>query len=245
MKKKYALGDRTMQLTDGTILHRIQALKTFEDVFGNTVTKGDLGGWVQSEDNLSHEGRSWIYDDARAYGKSRVLDDAALYGKAEISDQVVVSDTSAMYDHSSAMNSARISGDTRIMDFASVQDMAQIKNAVVYEESRILSNAIVTEARIFGKTIIGRNATVSKTGDYICLSPIDDELIDHITFYKTEKGVSVMTDDVDFLLGMDVNDAERKVKEMLPEYRAKLYLNAIQFAKTHFEIQEQLANKEN
>ena len=245
MKKKYALGDRTMQLTDGTILHRIQALKTFWDVLGNIVAKGDFGGWVQSEDNLSHEGRSWIHNEARAYGKSRVLDDATLHDRAEISDQVVISDTSAMYDYSSAMDSARISGDTRMMDFASIQDTAQIKNAIAFENSRIFSNAIVTGGRIFGKAVIGRNGTVAKTGDYICLFPIDDEFIDHITFYKTEKGVSVMTDDVDFLLGMDVNDAERKAKEMLPEYRAKLYLNAIQFAKTHFELQEQLANKEN
>lgn len=245
MEKKYTLSDRTMQLTDGTILHRIQALKTFWDVLGNIVAKGDFGGWVQSEDNLSHEGRSWIHNEARAYGKSRVLDDATLHDRAEISDQVVISDTSAMYDHSSAMDSARISGDTRMMDYATIQDTAQVKNAIVCEDSRILSNAIVTGARIFGKAVIGRNATVSKTSDYICLSQIDDGYIDRLTFYKTAKGVSVMTDDVDFLIGMSTKDAERKVKEMPPEYRAKLYLNAIQFAKTHFELQEQLANKEN
>lgn len=244
MEKKYTLSDQAMRLADGTILHRIRALKSF-DANGRIVLKGALGGWVQSEDNLSQKGKCWIHDDARAYGQSRVLDDATLHDESEIADNVVISDAAAMYDHSSAMDSARISGDTRIMDFASIQDTAQIKNAIAFENSRIFSNAIVTGGRIFGKAVIGRNGTVAKTGDYICLFPIDDEFIDHITFYKTEKGVSVMTDDVDFLLGMDVNDAERKAKEMLPEYRAKLYLNAIQFAKTHFELQEQLANKEN
>ena len=52
-----------------------------------------------------------------------------------------------------------------------------------------------------------------------------------------------MTDNVDFLIGMSTKDAEKKVKEMPPEYRAKLYLNAIQFAKTHFELQEHMDNK--
>lgn len=243
MEKKYTLSNQTMRLTDETVLHRIRALKSFVDANGQVVTKGDLGGWVQSEDNLSHEGRSWIYDDARAYGRSKVLDDATLHGESEISDNVVVCDIAAMYDQSYALDSARISGDTRIMDYSSIQDMAQVKNAIVCEDSRILSNAVVTGARIFGKAVIGRNATVSKTSDYICLSQIDDGYIDRLTFYKTAKGVSVMTDDVDFLVGMSTKDAERKVKEMPPEYRAKLYLNAIQFAKTHFELQEHMDNK--
>lgn len=82
-----------------------------------------------------------------------------------------------------------------------------------------------------------------REGDYICISPFDNVLT-HITFYKSEDGISVITNEPG-LIGMNVNDFAAKVKQELPEFEAKLYLNAIQFAKTHFEIQEQLANKEN
>ena len=40
-------------------LYRIRALRDF-----GGVKEGDLGGYVQSESNLSHDGDCWIYDDA-------------------------------------------------------------------------------------------------------------------------------------------------------------------------------------
>ena len=47
MSKKYELTDETMEW-EGHTLHRIKALRDFNDV-----KAGDLGGWVESEDNLS------------------------------------------------------------------------------------------------------------------------------------------------------------------------------------------------
>ena len=35
--------------------------------FGN-IKKGDFGGYVESEKNLSHEGNCWVYDGAKVYG---------------------------------------------------------------------------------------------------------------------------------------------------------------------------------
>jgi hypothetical protein len=50
-EKKYELTDETMEI-DGHILHRIRALKNI----GETINVGDLGGFVENEENLSHEG---------------------------------------------------------------------------------------------------------------------------------------------------------------------------------------------
>lgn len=58
--KKYRLTGEKSEY-DESVIFRIQALKDFGDV-----KAGDLGGWVESEDNLSHEGDCWIYDDAKA-----------------------------------------------------------------------------------------------------------------------------------------------------------------------------------
>lgn len=45
---------------NGRTLYRIRALKNFRNV-----KKGDLGGYVEKESNLSQTGDAWIYDDAK------------------------------------------------------------------------------------------------------------------------------------------------------------------------------------
>lgn len=60
--RKYVLTDETKKL-NGVLVHRIKAVKDFADV-----KKGDLGGWVESESNLSQEGDCWLYDYTAAYG---------------------------------------------------------------------------------------------------------------------------------------------------------------------------------
>lgn len=51
MKKKYELTDQTIDV-DGRTLHRIKALRDFSDVLA-----GELGGWIEKEENLSHAGK--------------------------------------------------------------------------------------------------------------------------------------------------------------------------------------------
>lgn len=57
--KKYELTDDTITV-GGRILHRIKALKSFSDV-----EEGDLGGYVEKEDNLDHSGEAWVSGNAR------------------------------------------------------------------------------------------------------------------------------------------------------------------------------------
>lgn len=75
-QKKYKLTKETMCF-DGVTLHRIQALKDF----GN-VDAGELGGWVESEKNLSQFGDCWIAMEAKAYGGAEIGDNAILTRKA-------------------------------------------------------------------------------------------------------------------------------------------------------------------
>lgn len=74
--KKYELTDETIQ-HGGRTLHRIRALI---DIPAIGVSVGDLGGYVESEKNLSHDGGAWVEDDARVYGHGRV------YGNAHVSN---------------------------------------------------------------------------------------------------------------------------------------------------------------
>lgn len=58
---KYRLTDETIK-RKGFTLHRIQATKDFADVH-----KGDLGGFIENESNLSHEGNAWVYGNAEVH----------------------------------------------------------------------------------------------------------------------------------------------------------------------------------
>ena len=66
MEKKYKLTEETLKVYDKT-LYRIEAVKEFADV-----KKGDKGGWVESENNLSQDGNCWIYDNAKVLGEAKV-----------------------------------------------------------------------------------------------------------------------------------------------------------------------------
>lgn len=66
--KKYELTDDTITV-GGRILHRIKALKDFADV-----EEGDLGGYVEKEDNLNQSENAWVsgendYTTAKGFGR--------------------------------------------------------------------------------------------------------------------------------------------------------------------------------
>jgi len=48
------------------------------------VKAGDIGGFVQSEVNLSHSGECWVFGDARISGNAKVFGDARIFGNAEV-----------------------------------------------------------------------------------------------------------------------------------------------------------------
>ena len=76
--KKYELTSETKVFL-GKTLYRIKALVQF----GN-VNAGDLGGWIEKEENLSQSGNAEVSGDARVYGNARVSGDASVYGDAEV-----------------------------------------------------------------------------------------------------------------------------------------------------------------
>ncbi|MEZ3506167.1 MAG: hypothetical protein K1W10_04335 [Lachnospiraceae bacterium] len=65
MKKTGLFGNITVK--------RIRATAKF-----GGVEEGDLGGWIETEENLSHERNAWVYSNAEVYGNAKV------YGNAEI-----------------------------------------------------------------------------------------------------------------------------------------------------------------
>mgnify|MGYP003432635366 CR=1 FL=1 len=86
MEKKYKLTEETINV-NGKTLHRIEALKDF----GN-VKKGDKGGYVEKENNLSQIGVCWICGNAMVYDDAEVYEDAVVCGDMVICGNAVVYD---------------------------------------------------------------------------------------------------------------------------------------------------------
>ena len=66
-------------------LWRIRACKNFGDV-----KKGDVGGLVLSEKNLSQDGNCWVYDSAKVYDNAKVSGNAKISGTAWVSGDAKV-----------------------------------------------------------------------------------------------------------------------------------------------------------
>ena len=89
--KKFKLTDEFITL-DNRKLYRIEALKDFSDV-----KKGEKGGFVESEDNLSQNGNCWVYMNARVYANARVFGDEQVYGNVRIGGGAYVYGSAKVY----------------------------------------------------------------------------------------------------------------------------------------------------
>lgn len=69
--KKYEFTGETKEirlLFRTATLHRIRATVAF-----GIVEVGDLGGWIEKEENLSHEGKAWVWGNAKVCGDAKVF----------------------------------------------------------------------------------------------------------------------------------------------------------------------------
>ena len=62
----------------GIKLFRIRALISFDNV-----KAGDVGGYIEKEENLSESGNAWVYGNARVYGNAEVSGDARVTSKKD------------------------------------------------------------------------------------------------------------------------------------------------------------------
>ena len=151
MEKKYKLTDETINV-NGKTLYRIKSLKDF----GN-VKKGDKGGFVEKEENLSQSGDCWVYDNAKVYNNAKVFDYADIYGNAEIFGNAIVSGNARVYGNAKVYHYAMVYDDAEVCDNAIISG-----NAEVYHDAAVYGNA-----RVFGNAEICGKAEIANDLDYI------------------------------------------------------------------------------
>ena len=124
MVKKYEITS-DCKTVDNVKVCRIKALKDIPPGFYE-VKKGDLGGFIEKEDNLSQEDRSWVKGNAVVTGNARVEGDAKVDKEAFVGDNAVVK------------GEAWVKGNAVVKGEAMVED-----NAVVNDNAVVSGNAWV------------------------------------------------------------------------------------------------------
>lgn len=178
--KKYEFTEETLTYK-GHILHCIKALIDFGDV-----KAGDLGGWVEKEENLSHEGNCWVANEAKVFGDAKVYGNALVYhnamvsgnakvyGNAFVYHNAIVRDYAEVYDNANVSDNALVCGHAWVYHFACVGGCAKVyDNARVYGNAFVYHDAIVCDhAEVKSHALITGNAIVKEMADYIVFQNI-------------------------------------------------------------------------
>ena len=159
MNKKYELTDESI-IYNGKKLYRIKALKDFSNV-----EKGELGGYIESEYNLSQENNCWVYNDAKVYDYARISGNAKVYGNVFVSGYTKIFGNAKVYGyakvygHALVSDNAAISGNAEIFDYAQIYGYAEIYNhAKVYDYTEVYGNAKICDNAVINNSykIIGK-----------------------------------------------------------------------------------------
>jgi hypothetical protein len=163
---RYELTDETMEWAVAT-LHRVRYLET-----------GELGGWIERENNLSQDGTACVLDNAKVYGDASVSGNAHIFGNARVYGDASVSENACVYGDASVSENARVYGDASVSGNARVYGDASVSgNARVYGDAYIHGHAkIHGNAHILGNTCINKYVwdtsplQIQGTKFYFCVS---------------------------------------------------------------------------
>ena len=154
--KKYKLRTDLVKIHNLTTLYRIEALKDFR-----YVKKGDLGGWIEKEDNLSQRGNCWVFDDACVYDNAKVCGEAQVYGKAEVWGNSKVLDDAEVDGETKVCGNVEIGGNSEVRCESAILD-----NAKIYGNARIGGNALVCDnAEVWGDSNVYDYATICNNAE--------------------------------------------------------------------------------
>lgn len=205
--KKYELTQNVRKIGD-TTLHQIKALKNF-----GYIKAGELGGYIEKENNLSQEGKAWVHKDAMVYDAARVYEDAS------VSDDAMVAGCAEVYGNAKVYDNALVFGNARVYD-----------GAMVYGKAKVFGNAWV-----FGEANVSGEAEVSAFNHTITIGPISSPF-DIITFYRNKYN-SISVSSVWFSGSIDNFVTDVNTTRGDSEH-AKAYILAAKLAKTQIDLSQ-------
>ena len=145
---KYELTNENLEIGKKN-LFRIRALKDFAHV-----KAGDLGGWIESESNLSQEGTCWVSGEARVFGKACVFGSAQVYDSAQV------------YGSARVFGSAQVSGRACIKSVADYIVVGPAQSSGRFTTAYIVENSTVVTTGCFTGTLEEFKRAIEKTHEH-------------------------------------------------------------------------------
>lgn len=138
-------------------LHRIRALRDI----GDQVQAGELGGFVESERNLSFEPEddAWIFDEAIACNDAYVDQDAVLLETAVVCDKAYVSQgamlcMSARAEDESYVRGAVLTDNVRVAGAGMVLADPDSGKIPIVRDQCVIYGTIMGDVRVGGGTVV-------------------------------------------------------------------------------------------
>ena len=126
------------------------------------LANNELGGYIESEKNLSQNGDCRVLGNARVYGNAWLYDDAQVFGdtfvsgNAHVCGNAFVSGDACVFGDTWVFGNAHVFGDARVFGNTFVYGKAQ-----VFDDARVFGDAHVCgNARVFGNAWVHCNARV-------------------------------------------------------------------------------------
>ena len=185
--KKYELTAESKINWFGKTLYRIKACIDFTTTSGDKVKAGDLGGYVEKEQNLSHDGKAWVCGDAMVCDNAMVWGNAKVYGDAKVCGDAKVWGNAKVY------GDAKVCGDAEVWGKAEVCGDAMLwGNAKVYGDAKVCGDAKVWgnaevwgKAEVCGDAEVWGNASIFSTKHIFCVTPIG-QYANSLTLFRTK-----------------------------------------------------------
>jgi hypothetical protein len=152
---------------------RIRALK---DLPEHRVKAGDLGGWLQYDNNLSHTGQCWVADDSVVTGDSKIEGSSLICGNSIIDGKCYIRGY-VNIENSRLRGGVTVTGGARIRD-------SVLEGFPIHVRDR----AIISHAEMTRIAFIGGDAYVDNSRAYLYVdNPVP------MTFCKSLDGLILVT----------------------------------------------------
>lgn len=189
MPKKYELTNKTKKRY-GHTLYQIRALKNF-----GAVKAGELGGWIETEYNLSQNGDCWICDNAVVYRRASVCNNAVVCDNAVVRSNAMVCDNAVVCDNVVICGHAVVCGNATVHNNAIVCENAIIcDDATVCDSAGVSGNVVICGkarvgdfAGVDGNATICGDATICQSTDYTVIQGFG-RVQRTTTFYRLKDG---------------------------------------------------------
>ena len=195
-ERKYELTNETIEV-NGKTLRRIKALRYVDADCIDEVREGTLGGFIEKEENLSHEGNCWIFDNAKVYDNAKIMGESTVHDNAEVFDNAIICEESRI------CGNAKVYGNAKTEQACIICDDAQVFGDTIFKGGDLHDDAYVScneDYKRFHAEDLGLLITVSKSKHHNISVFIYDECCKEISVTEF---INKITDKKENIIALD------------------------------------------